>query len=46
MFARAEQQPVLPKPILKAAAELESEPKPLAAASVTPVREISCVRGG
>ncbi len=41
---RAEQQPVLPKPRAKAAAEMESELKPLAVASVTPVWAISCVR--
>jgi hypothetical protein len=42
--ARAEQQPVLPKPRTKAAAEMESELKLLAAASVTPVWAISCAR--
>ena len=41
---RAEQQPVLPKSRAKAAAEMESELKQLAAASITPVRAISCVR--
>ena len=41
---RAEQQPVLPKPRAKAAAEIESELKPLVAASVTPVWAISCAR--
>jgi len=41
---RAEQQPVLLKPRAKAAAEMESELKPLAVASVTPVWAISCVR--
>ena len=41
---RAEQQPVLPKPRTKAAAEMESELKLLAAASVTPDRAISCAR--
>jgi hypothetical protein len=41
---RAKQQPVLPKPRAKAAAEMESELKPLMAASVTPVWAISCVR--
>jgi hypothetical protein len=41
---RAEQQPVLFKPRAKAAAEMESELKPLAVASVTPVWAISCVR--
>ena len=38
------QWPVPPKPRAKAAEEKESELKPLAAASVTPVRAISCVR--
>ena len=42
--ARAEQQPVPPKPRTKAAAEMESELKLLAAASVTPDRAISCAR--
>jgi len=41
---RAEQQPVLFKPRATAAAEMESELKPLAVASVTPVWAISCVR--
>ena len=35
---------MLPKPRAKAAAEMQSEPKPLAAASVTPVKAISSVR--
>jgi len=39
----AEQQPVLPKPRTKAAAEMESELEPLVAASVTPVWAISRV---
>ena len=39
----AEEQPVLPKPRTKAAAEMESEKKLLAAASVTPVWAISRV---
>jgi len=38
-----EQQPVLPKPRTKAAAEMESELEPLVAASVTPVWAISRV---
>jgi len=42
--ARAEQQPVPPKPRTTSAAEMESELKPLAAASVTPVWAISRVR--
>ena len=41
---RAEKQPVLPKPRSKTAAEMESELRPLAAASVTPVGAISRVR--
>ena len=42
--ARAEQQPVLPWPRTKEAAEMENELKLLAAASVTPGRAITCVR--
>jgi hypothetical protein len=41
---RAKKQPVLPKPIARAAAEMESELKLLAAVSVTPIRANSCVR--
>ena len=41
---RAEQQPVLPEPRMKAAAEMESELKLLAAASVMPGTAISCLR--
>ena len=40
---RAEQQPFLPWPRTKAAAEMESELKLLAAASVVPGRAINCV---
>ena len=38
---RAEQQPVLLKPRAKAAAEMESELKPQAVASLTPIWAIS-----
>ena len=38
----AEQQPVLPKPRTKAAAEMESELKPLAAASCPAGRSAAC----
>ena len=41
---RAKQQPMLPSPRTKAAAEMVSELKPLAAASVMPGRVISCLR--
>ena len=41
---RAKKQPVLPKPRARAAAEMESELKLLAAVSVTPIRANSCVR--
>ena len=41
---RAKQQPVLPKPRTKAAAEMVSELRPLAVASVMPGRVISCLR--
>ena len=41
---RAKHRPVLPKPKAKAAAEMESELKLLAVASVMPGRVISCLR--
>ena len=40
---RAKKQPVLPKPRARAAAEMESELKLLAAVSVSPIRANSCV---